>query len=142
MDYSDSRFATARGLITDHLGRWLLVRDNRPHWYLPGGWIKLDERPRAACKREVFEKTGLDVEPGEPLVVAARSDHWSLIFDCGSVNSDQVVLTGDHDPDPVPIGEYLWAPSTVALHLLKPVIAERMTAWITHVGRPGPVYVE
>jgi 8-oxo-dGTP diphosphatase len=138
-----ARFATARGLVTDQLGRWLLVGDNRPHWYLPGGWIEPgDECPSAACKREVFEETGLDVEPGELLVVAARYQQWSLIFDCGSVDSGRVVLTGANDPDAVPVSRWRWAAPDEALRLLKPEIAERMTAWVAFLGRPGPVYVE
>jgi 8-oxo-dGTP diphosphatase len=137
-----TRFSTARGLITDQAGRWLLVGDNRPHWYLPGGWVELNERPRDACKREVFEETGLHVEARELLVIAARSQQWSLIFDCGHVDSGCVILTGDNDPDPVPTSRWLWASPDEALRVLKPAIAERLAAWVTHLGRPGPVYVE
>lgn len=143
MNLSDPpRFATARGLITDHLGRWLLLRDDRPHWYLPGGWIEPGERPRAACAREVFEETGLVAAPAELLVIGANDGSWSLIFDCGSVNSDGLALSDENNPETLPVREYRWAPSTEALHLLKPAIAERMTAWIAYMGRPGPVYVE
>ncbi len=62
--------ATARALITDQDGRWLIVKDHRPHWYLPGGLIEQDELPRAACQREVFEETGLIIEAGQLLVFA------------------------------------------------------------------------
>jgi 8-oxo-dGTP diphosphatase len=137
-----TRFSTARGLITDQHGRWLLVGDNRPYWYIPGGWVDPDERPRDACTRRVFQETGLDVNPGELLIVAARSHQWSLIFDCGRVDSDHVNLTGDHDPRPAPTNRWLWSPPDEALRVLKPAIAERMAAWVTHLGRPGPVYVE
>jgi 8-oxo-dGTP diphosphatase len=46
----------------------LLERDHPPHageWVLPGGLVERDERARGACRREVREEVGLDVEPVE-----------------------------------------------------------------------------
>lgn len=43
----------------------LLERDHPPHegeWVLPGGLVEPDERAREACRREVREEVGLDVE--------------------------------------------------------------------------------
>jgi 8-oxo-dGTP diphosphatase len=44
----------------------LLERDHPPHegeWVLPGGMVEPDERAVTACRREVREEVGLDVEP-------------------------------------------------------------------------------
>lgn len=136
------RFAAARGLLTDELGRWLLVRDDRPHWLLPGGWIEPGERPRRTCEREVFQETGVEVVAGEPLVIACQDSGWSLVFDCGRFDSRLTLLDPSRDPEQPKTAECRWAPPAEALELLKPAIAARMAEWVCKLGRPGPVYVE
>ena len=52
------------GLVFDDDGRVLLVRHaNGGVWLLPGGAIDPDEAPQDAVVREVWEETGLHVEP-------------------------------------------------------------------------------
>lgn len=46
----------------------LLERDHPPHageWVLPGGLVERHERASVACRREVREEVGLDVDPVE-----------------------------------------------------------------------------
>lgn len=137
-----ARPAAARGLLIDEIGRWLLVRDTRPYWLLPGGWIELGESPRQACEREVFQETGVVVTAGEPLVVACQESGWSLVFDCGRHDSQSVHISPAADPELPKTSMCLWVPPVEALKLLKPAIAARMTTWVCRLGRPGPVYVE
>lgn len=52
-------------VIRDHRGRILLIRrKNEPFkgaYALPGGFVDIGETVEAACRREVFEETGLEV---------------------------------------------------------------------------------
>jgi 8-oxo-dGTP diphosphatase len=52
------------GVVTDALGRVLLIqrRDNH-HWEPPGGVLELDESGDDGLRREVREETGLNIEP-------------------------------------------------------------------------------
>lgn len=50
----------------------LLVADEKGRWSIPGGHAKGTESHAEACKREVKEESGLDVEP-EPLFLAAHA---------------------------------------------------------------------
>jgi len=52
------------GVVFDDDGRLLLVQhSNGGVWLLPGGAIDPDEAPQDAVVREVWEETGLHVEP-------------------------------------------------------------------------------
>lgn len=139
-----TRFGAARGLLIDELGRWLLVRDNRPYWLLPGGWIEPGERPRQTCEREVLQETGLAVAAGEALVIAHWGTGMSLVFDCGRFDSRSTVLLLDpsRDPEQPKTTECRWVPPAEALELLKPAISARMAQWVCLLGRAGPIYIE
>jgi ADP-ribose pyrophosphatase YjhB (NUDIX family) len=55
---------SASAFVRDHAGRLLLVRHaNGGVWACPGGAIDPDEAPQDAAVREVWEETGLMVEP-------------------------------------------------------------------------------
>ena len=67
----------AVGVVLDDAGRVLIQK--RPEsamlgglWEFPGGKVEPGETPEAACRRELREETGLDVEIAAPL---ARVDH-------------------------------------------------------------------
>lgn len=76
-EYAASRHAVwmcATALLTDDRGRILLVRPSyRDTWLLPGGGVEERELPTDACRREVWEETGLTRTPGPALAV----DHVS-----------------------------------------------------------------
>jgi 8-oxo-dGTP diphosphatase len=134
---------TARALITDQDGRWLIVKDDRPQWYLPGGLIEQDEPPSTACEREVFEETGLFIKAGALLVVAwqapvkpGRYARWSLIFDGGPADSTQPLRLLDDE-----VRAARWAPPEEALNALTPAITERLRAWRA-AHTPVTTYIE
>ena len=58
---------TACALVADDEGRLLLVRrahdPDRGKWDLPGGFLEEGEHPLDALRRELYEETGLEVEP-------------------------------------------------------------------------------
>ncbi|MER5480664.1 NUDIX hydrolase [Streptomyces sp. NPDC002734] len=61
-------------VFDETLAQVLLVRHPRRGWVPPGGVVEPGETPREGAVREVFEETGLRVEPlPEPTAVAVRS---------------------------------------------------------------------
>jgi 8-oxo-dGTP diphosphatase len=71
----------ARLLVTDPQGRLLLFRftpdDRPPFWVTPGGALDPGETFEEAARRELFEETGLELEPG-PLVVTRHVNFLTL----------------------------------------------------------------
>jgi 8-oxo-dGTP pyrophosphatase MutT (NUDIX family) len=69
---------SARILLTDDRDRLLLFRyapQNRPaFWCAPGGECEPGEDFAVAARRELFEETGLDTEPGPE--IAQRADDY------------------------------------------------------------------
>ncbi|WP_433436192.1 NUDIX domain-containing protein [Nonomuraea sp. CA-141351] len=63
-------YVSACMLLTDGDDRVLLVKpDYRPHWAIPGGVVEAGEAPHECAMREILEELGLDVRPGDLLVV-------------------------------------------------------------------------
>jgi ADP-ribose pyrophosphatase YjhB (NUDIX family) len=59
---------TASALVEDADGRLLLVRraiePHRGKWDIPGGFLEEGEHPVETVRRELWEETGLVIEPG------------------------------------------------------------------------------
>ncbi|WP_037069246.1 NUDIX domain-containing protein [Pseudonocardia acaciae] len=138
--------ATARGLITDLHGHWLIVRPTGDHrWHLPGGLIEQNESPAAACRREVREELGLDLEPGplhalgwNPPVRPGRSARFTFIFAMGT--HDAAALAARIHLRESELDAWQWSRPDQALGMLHPDLAERLTTARATV--PSAVYVE
>ena len=78
---------TARIMLIDELDRIFLLKTHfdpevglPPRWLTPGGGIDLGETTLEAAVRELFEETGLVVDPddlGEPVLVATGRWDWA-----------------------------------------------------------------
>jgi 8-oxo-dGTP pyrophosphatase MutT (NUDIX family) len=137
--------AVVRALLTDLDGRILIVKPcgtNKRWWHLPGGKIETTESPRAACRREVAEELGIDVEIGQLLVSAWNPDpaignhDWlSYLFDCGRFDAatfdNRIVL--DHSE----LADHYWASLGEAMTALEPGLTRLLVA-----SRQGLHYVE
>ncbi len=57
------------GALVENDGQLLMVQRAiepwKDYWYLPAGYVEVDEDPRKAAERETFEETGLEVSAGE-----------------------------------------------------------------------------
>jgi 8-oxo-dGTP diphosphatase len=84
---------SARVLIQDEAGRWLMLRRgpdtswNPGKWDFPGGKIKKGENLEEALQREVFEETGLEV--------SVRSFYGAAEDETHSLRVIHIVMTGD-----------------------------------------------
>ena len=100
-------YVSAGMLITDAADRMLIVKPNyRPHWGIPGGIVEDGEAPHLGAAREVAEEVGLDLPPGDLLVVdwvAAEGVRpravISYLFDGGTVGSDVTIRLQEEELD-------------------------------------------
>ena len=74
-------------VILDEEGRLLLCEHSYRGYYpwgIPGGDLKVGEKPEDGVRREVQEETGFEVDVVRPLVLynASEYPHVSLIFHC------------------------------------------------------------
>lgn len=132
--------ATARGLISDPSGRWLIVQPvGRRHWQLPGGRIERGEPPTTACRRELLEELGVDLVPGPLYAVTWRparrgSARFGFIFDMGCHESLPIRLQATE------LSTWRWATPEEALPLLKPDVTAALTTAAT--GPTTAIYLE
>lgn len=75
-------------ILFDDRERLLMARTTLDHWMIIGGAIDPDETPADAAKREVWEETGLLVEPQKVIGVFAGPE-----FQFAYENGDQVSYT-------------------------------------------------
>ncbi len=135
---------SAGALIFDRAERLLILKTTyKTGWTIPGGVMEADgETPWDACRREVREECGIDVQAGRLACMDSRRPRPGrpggirFLFDCGQVGDDAlagVVV------QPEEISEFRLAALPSALELLRGPIRRRVRA---AVRGNGLVYLE
>ena len=90
--------ASAGALLFDARGRLLILDPTyKRHWTIPGGQLEADgETPWQACRREVREECGIEIERGRLVCVdfrppkdARRPGGLRFVFNCGVLDDVQ-----------------------------------------------------
>lgn len=70
---------------------------HRSGFSLPGGLVDRGEQPHEAVRREVFEETGLQIDPGDPITVTFDTDvnHVDVIFRIVCESEPQVKVASE-----------------------------------------------
>ncbi|HXP33343.1 MAG TPA: NUDIX hydrolase [Acidimicrobiales bacterium] len=137
--------ASAGALIFDSVGQLLIVNPTyKAHWTIPGGIMEADgETPWEACRREVLEEVGLDVERGRLVAVdflrpkASKPGGMRFLFDCGVLPGavlGAIVLQEEE------LSEHRLVDPARALELLSGPLRRRVGAALAAPG--GCVYLE
>ena len=90
--------ASAGAMLFDRHGRLLILKPTyKAGWTIPGGMLEAaSESPWDACRREVREETGLEVDSARLAAVdfrpakAGRIGGLRILFDCGVLSDDQL----------------------------------------------------
>lgn len=136
---------TASGaLFVDAAGRVLLVEPTyKTSWEIPGGVMEGNETPREACRRELLEELGLDIEPGPLLVVdfapTETVPRILFVFDGGTLTGEQeraIVLQAAE------LASYAYVAPADAPTRLVPRLARRVAAALDARGAGVTRYLE
>jgi 8-oxo-dGTP diphosphatase len=134
---------SAGALISDGGGRLLILKPTyKGGWTIPGGQMEADgESPWEACRREVFEETGIIVDRAALACVdylrprPSRPGGLRFVFDCGVLD----VAVGSIVLPPEEIAQYRWATPEEADQSLSGPVSRRVRRCL---GRRGTVYLE
>lgn len=136
--------ASAGALIFDEAGRLLILKPTyKSGWTIPGGVMEAGgETPWQACRREVREECGLEVDHGRLACVdfrpprPGRPGGVRFLFDCGVLASDRLAAITLQSAE---IAGFRLAPLPEALALLRGPIRRRVQA---ACEREGLCYLE
>ena len=65
-------------------------------WGLVGGSIQIGETPKDACKREIKEETGIDLNDVINLFIIERNGNTEYVFACRYFGDNNIELNGEH----------------------------------------------
>jgi 8-oxo-dGTP pyrophosphatase MutT (NUDIX family) len=136
--------ASAGALVFDDQRRLLIVKPTyKSGWTVPGGQMEDDgETPWEACRREVLEETGLQLDHGRLACVdflrprPGKPGGLRFLFDCGALPSparDRITLQPDE------LSEYRFVDPDDAFTLLSGPLRRRVASVL---GAGGFVYLE
>jgi 8-oxo-dGTP pyrophosphatase MutT (NUDIX family) len=137
-------FGSAAALFTDPEGRVLLVKPNyRDHWSLPGGVLEHGEPPHVACRREVSEEIGIEIDPGPLLVIDwVPPDEYrpkpivAFVFDGGELRGGAPIALQESELD-----DYRFVPAADLAGYLPPFLDARVTAALHSRAAGAPAYL-
>jgi 8-oxo-dGTP pyrophosphatase MutT (NUDIX family) len=66
-------------------------------WFFPGGHVEAGERPVEAGARELFEETGIGIQPGALTVIDV------MTYEHGSATAHAIIYTGACPPGTEPV---------------------------------------
>jgi 8-oxo-dGTP diphosphatase len=135
---------SAGALIFDEAGRLLILKPTyKSGWTIPGGVMEADgETPWEACRREVREECGIEVQHGRLACMDFRRPRPDnpggirFLFDCGVVDDERLAAIVIQ---PEEVSEYRIVALPDALRLLRGPIRRRVRA--ASAGR-ALVYLE
>lgn len=119
-------------ILLDDGGRVLLVNPTyKPGWEIPGGVVEHNESPAEACRREVAEELGIDVDIGKLMCVdynAATADYVEslmFLFQVAALTSERAASIRVHVSE---LSEFRFCTLDEAHVLLPERIARRVAA--------------
>ena len=122
----------AGALCRDRAGRVLLVDPvYRDTWDLPGGAVKAEESPQAACRREVAEELGLDRPVGRVLALdwvpsrPERPEGLIVVYDGGVLVADDIKAIVVQEGE---LAGYAFVRPDQAPARVTPLVARRISA--------------
>jgi 8-oxo-dGTP diphosphatase len=135
---------SAGALIFDEAGRLLILKPTyKSGWTIPGGVMEADgETPWEACRREVREECGIEVQHGRLACMDFRRPRPDspggirFLFDCGTVDDERLAAIVIQ---PEEVSEYRIVALPDALRLLRGPIRRRVRA---ASARRALVYLE
>lgn len=135
---------SAGAIVLDEGERLLILKPTyKKGWTIPGGIMEADgESPWDACRREVYEETGLHVHEGRLVVVDTRPGKpghklgLRFLFHCGVLPVEETDLVRIQHAE---ASEYRFLPPAEALALLRPAVRRRVAAGL---DADGCVYLE
>jgi 8-oxo-dGTP pyrophosphatase MutT (NUDIX family) len=144
--YRNSRPSNRMGagaLIRDREGRVLVVEPTyKPTWELPGGAVEAHESPRQACRREVAEELGSDLQVGRLLCLEwqgpepDRTESLMFVYDGGVLDASRIRLPADE------LSSYAFLSAHELDGLMSPRLARRTRAALRALGEGRLVELE
>lgn len=132
MEHDHRRSVSVAGVVIDNERRALVTRrrDNG-RWEAPGGVLEHGETIEAGVRREVWEETGLKIDPERLTGVYQNMTKGvvALVFRCRWV-----------DGDPTPTDEvtaFKWVTAPEAWDLMAPAYAARVVDALQAIGAPA-----
>jgi 8-oxo-dGTP diphosphatase len=127
-----TKYMSAGALFFDQQGGLLIVKPTyKDGWEIPGGIVERDESPKQACAREIREEIGLEVAPGQLLVVdyksrqEDRSDSLQFVFFGGVLPPDVIQAIQLQASE---LSAYQFTAPELAFDLLRETLARRVAA--------------